>query len=137
MYKHEAVDASNWGERSSKSKVCKVSAARYKAILRTRKGNTGKRISDCSADELMSIAFWFPQCFETGYNNKKTSIEPLSNATMSVAELEKRIGGDFSFFPDAPEKAKESFNTSNWPGLDDVINDPLNSSFDLNQIFGY
>ena len=134
---HEAVDASNWGERSSKSKVCKVSAARYKAILRTKKGNTGKRISDCSADELMSIAFWFPQCFEPGYDNKKTSIEPLSNATISVAELEKRIGGDFSFFPDAPEKAKESFNTSHWPGLDDVINDPLNSSFDLNQIFGY
>lgn len=134
---HEAVDASNWGARSSKSKVCKVSAARYKAILRTKKGNTGKRISDCSADELMSIAFWFPQCFEPGYDNKKTSIEPLSNATISVAELEKRIGGDFSFFPDAPEKAKESFNTSHWPGLDDVINDPLNSSFDLNQIFGY
>lgn len=135
---HEAIDASNWGKRSSKSKVCKVSAARYKAILRTKKGNTGKRISECSADELMAIAFWFPQCFDPGsYMNKKDYIEPLSNAVLSVAELEEKIGGDFSFFPDAPEKTKESFNISDWPGLSDVINDPLNSSFDLDQIFGY
>lgn len=134
---HEAMDASNWENRSSKSKVCKVPAARYKAILRTKKGNTGKRISECSADELMSIAFWFPQCFDSGsYANRKTEIEPLANAVMSVAELEKKIGGDFSFFPDAPAEAKESFNPSDWPGLSDVMNDPLNSSFDLNQIFG-
>ena len=96
---HEAVDASNWGKRSSKSKGCKVPAARYKAILRTKKGNTGKRISECSADELMAIAFWFPQCFDPGsYKNKKDYIEPLSNAVLSVAELEEKIGGDFSFF---------------------------------------
>lgn len=134
---HEAVDASNWGARSSESKVCKVSAARYKAILRTKKGNTGKRISDCKSDELMCIAFWFPQCFEPNYDNVKTEIEPLAGATISVAELEKRIGGEFSFFPDAPEKVKESFDPSDWPGLTDVINDPLNSSFDLSQIMGY
>lgn len=71
------------------------------------------------------------------YKNKKDYIEPLSNAVLSVAELEEKIGGDFSFFPDAPEKTKESFNISDWPGLSDVINDPLNSSFDLDQIFGY
>ena len=135
---HEAVDASNWGKTTSKSKICKVSAARYKAVLRTKKGNTGKRISECSADELMSIAFWFPQCFDSGsYANRKTNIESLSSAVMSVAELEAKIGGDFSFFPDAPVQSKESFTISDWPGLADVINDPLNSSFDLKQIFGY
>ena len=75
--------------------------------------------------------------FEPNYDNVKTEIEPLAGATISVAELEKRIGGEFSFFPDAPEKVKESFDPSDWPGLTDVINDPLNSSFDLDQIFGY
>jgi hypothetical protein len=85
----------------------------------------------------MCIAFWFPQCFEPNYDNVKTEIEPLAGATISVAELEKRIGGEFSFFPDAPEKVKESFDPSDWPGLTDVVNDPLNSSFDLSQIMGY
>ena len=75
--------------------------------------------------------------FEPNYDNLKTEIEPLAGATISVAELEKRIGGEFSFFPDAPEKVKESFDPSDWPGLTDVINDPLNSSFDLSQIMGY
>ena len=129
---HEAIDASNWWKKSDKSKICKVPAARYKAILRTKKGNTGKAVSQCSADELMSIAFWFPQCFDS--QNRKTEIEPLAEAVMSVAELEKKIGGDFSFFPDVPEISKESFDPSDWPGLSDVINDPLNSSFDLSQI---
>lgn len=132
---HEAVDASYWGRKSSRSKVCKVSAARYKAVLRTKKGNTGKRISDCTADELMSIAFWYPQCFDS--QNVKTQIEPLAGMTISVAELENRIGGDFSFFPDVPEKVKESYDVYDWPGLADVINDPLNSSFDLSQIKQY
>lgn len=132
---HEAIDASNWGDRSSRSKVCKVPAARYKAVLRTKNGNTGKRISECSADELMAIAFWFPQYLEP--NNKLTSIDPLSTATMSVAELEAKIGGDFSFFPDAPAAVKQTYKVSDWPGLGDVINDPLNESFDLSQILGY
>ncbi len=134
---HKAVDASYWGRRSDKSKVCMVPAARYKAILRTRSGNTGKRVADCSADELMSIAFWFPQCFEPSYDNRKDEIEPLMSAVMSVEELESRIGGDFAFFPDAPPQVKKSFDTSDWPGLDDVVNDPLNASFDLSQIMGY
>ena len=129
---HKAVDASYWGRTNSKSKMCIVSEARYKAILRTKKGNTGKKISECSADELMAIAFWFPQCFDS--ENEKTEIEPLINATMSVAELEQKIGGEFCFFPDAPQEAKTSYDIYDWPGLADVINDPLNSSFNLSQI---
>jgi hypothetical protein len=63
--------------------------------------------------------------------------EEAAGLESANAELEEKIGGDFSFFPDAPEKTKESFNISDWPGLSDVINDPLNPSFDLDQIFGY
>ena len=53
------------------------------------------------------------------------------------AELEAKIGGDFSFFPDAPAAVKQTYKASDWPGLGDVINDPLNESFDLSQILGY
>ena len=129
---HKAIDASNWGQKSSRSKECIVPAGRYKAILRTKSGKTGKRISDCSADELTAIAFWFPQCYDS--QNKKVSIEPLSGAVMSVAEIESKIGGGFKFFPDAPSKVKESYNISDWPGLSGVINDVLDKNFDLNQI---
>lgn len=131
---YEAKDAMNWNTSSPKSKICKVPAARYKAFLRTKKGNTGKRISQCSADELMAIAFWFPQCLEPQSQLERTSMGPLSEQTMSVADLEKKIGGGFKFFPDVPDKTRESFNPADWPGLSAVINDPLNSSFDMNQL---
>ena len=109
-----------------------VPAGRYKAILRTKSGRTGKKISDCSADELTAIAFWFPQCYDS--QNEKTSIDPLAGAVMSVADVEKKIGGGFNFFPDAPSQVKQSYTISDWPGLSDVINDVLNEDFDLNQI---
>lgn len=131
---YEAKDAMNWNNSSSKSKICKVPAARYKAFLRTKRGNTGKRISQCSADELMAIAFWFPQCLEPQSQLEKTSMGPLSEQTMSVADLEKRIGAGFKFFPDVPDITRESFNPADWPGLSAVINDPLDSSFDMNQL---
>ena len=129
---HKAIDASYRGTRSSRSKECIVPAGRYKAILRTKWGNTGKRISDCSADELTAIAFWFPQCYDS--QNKKTSINPLAGAVMSVADVEKKIGGGFNFFPDAPSQVKQSYTISDWPGLSDVINDVLDEHFDLSQI---
>ena len=132
---NKAVDASYWGSRSARSKEVIVPAGRYKAILRTIKGNTGKRISECAASELTAIVFWFDQCFDA-YNEKKT-LPSLSDAVMSVADLEKKLGGEFNFFPDAPKQVKESFNVSHWPGLADIINDPLDSSFDLSQIKGY
>ena len=129
---HKAIDASNWGVPSSRSKECIVPAGRYKAILRTKSGRTGKKISDCSADELTAIAFWFPQCYDS--QNEKTSIDPLAGAVMSVADVEKKIGGGFNFFPDAPSQVKQSYTISDWPGLSDVINDVLNEDFDLKQI---
>ena len=132
---NKAIDASNWGKTSKRSKEVIVPQGRYKAILRTRSGNTGKRISECSASELTAIAFWFDQCFDS--QNQKTSLPTLSNAIMSVADLEKKIGSEFSFFPDAPAQVKESYDVSHWPGLSNIVDDPVNSSFDLSQIKGY
>lgn len=132
---NKAIDASNWGKSSKLSKEVIVPQGRYKAILRTRSGNTGKKISECKASELTAIAFWFDQCYDS--QNEKTSLPTLSNAVMSVADLEKKIGSEFSFFPDAPSEVKDSYNVSHWPGLSNIIDDPVNSSFDLSQIKGY
>lgn len=107
-------DACNWGTQSGKSKPCVVPTARYKLVLRTKSGSTGKPVWECSADELMAIGFWFPQNF-TG--EKLTELPPLSDYIYSVSDIEKKIGGEFSFFPLAPSSVKDSYNISDWPGL--------------------
>lgn len=112
-------DACNWGTTSAKSKSCTMPTARYKLVLRTKKGNTGKAVWECKADELMAIGFWFPQNF-TG--EKLTALPPLSDYIYSVSDIEKKIGGEFSFFPLAPQEVKESYSISDWPGLAAIAN---------------
>ena len=112
-------DACNWGTASGKSKSCTMPTARYKLVLRTKKGNTGKAVWECSADELMAIGFWFPQNF-TG--EKLSALPPLSDYIYSVSDIEKKIGGEFSFFPLAPQEVKESCSISDWPGLAAIAN---------------
>lgn len=107
-------DASNWGTVSDKSKDCIMPTARYKLVLRTKTGSTGKPIWQCSADEVMAIGFWFPQNF-TGA--KLSSLPPLADYIYSVSDIEKRIGSEFNFFPLAPEGVKDSYNINDWPGL--------------------
>ncbi len=110
-------DACNWGTTSSESKDCIVPEARYKLVLRTKKGSTGKPVWKCSADEVMAIGFWFPQNF-TG--EKLAALPPLADYICSVSEIEKKIGGEFSFFPLAPDGVKDSYSISDWPGLSDI-----------------
>ena len=72
--------------------VCPTPTHYFKALLRTKKGNTGKMISDVTdANQLRAIAFWFTHA-NTGNN---TDIK--SSDCISIAELEERIG--FEFFP--------------------------------------
>lgn len=110
-------DACNWGKTSAQSKDCIMPTARYKLVLRTKTGSTGKPIWKCSADEVMAIGFWFPQNF-TG--EKLTTLPPLADYIYSVSEIEKMTGNEFSFFPLAPEGVKDSYNISDWPGLSDI-----------------
>ena len=81
----------------------------YKLLLRTRSGNTGKRISDItSADELLCIGF----LFENGDPKGVT----MSSSAVSVAEIEKRSG--FSFFdnldPSIAAQVKSQCRLSDW-----------------------
>ena len=108
---YQIVDASSWGEWSDRSKICIMPEARYRVILRTKSGNTGKPVAECSADELIAIGFWFPMALEgqTVYeeNNKSKWI-------FSVSEIEQKIGGAFRFFPTVPEEVKTGYDLSDW-----------------------
>lgn len=112
-------DACNWGEHSSYSKKCVVPTAKYKLIMRTKKGNTGKNIAECSADEVMAIGFWFEQSLND--NPKLQELPPLRTVTFSVSDIEKKLGNEFSFFPTLPDVVKEIYNVNDWPGLSDII----------------
>lgn len=112
-------DACNWGKTSSKSKDCVMPTARYKIVMRTKNGNTGKPIWQCSADEVMAIGFWFPQNFTGAY---LSSLPALKDYIFSVSDIEKKIGNEFSFFPLAPAGVKDKYNIDDWPGLSEIAN---------------
>lgn len=112
-------DACNWGKTSSKSKDCVMPTARYKIVMRTKNGNTGKPIWQCSADEVMAIGFWFPQNFTGAY---LSSLPALKDYIFSVSDIEKKIGNEFNFFPLAPAGVKDKYNIDDWPGLSAIAN---------------
>ena len=112
-------DACDWGNTSSKSKDCVMPTARYKVVMRTKNGNTGKPIWQCSADEVMAIGFWFPQNFTGAY---LSSLPALKDYIFSVSDIEKKIGNEFSFFPLAPAGVKDTYNIDDWPGLSAIAN---------------
>lgn len=112
-------DACDWGKTSSKSKDCVMPTARYKVVMRTKTGNTGKPVWQCSADEVMAIGFWFPQNFTGAY---LSSLPALKDYIFSVSDIEKKIGNEFSFFPLAPAGVKDKYNIDDWPGLSAIAN---------------
>lgn len=81
-------------------KPCAVPTHYYKVILRTKKGNSGKWVGNCSANELKCVGFWFEH--KGG----------APRQTMSVAEIERKTG--ITFFPNVPNAPKSTYNTSDW-----------------------
>jgi endonuclease G len=82
----------------------------FKLLLRTKSGRTGKHIADItSADDLICIGFIFE-------NNATGANTALSNAVVSVSEIERRSG--FKFFrnlnPAIADKVKSQKNISEW-----------------------
>lgn len=93
------------------SKPCEVPTHYYKLILRTRNGNTGKAIQECSASELIAVGFWF----ENGDGTDDSgAAKPTLDASYlkSVAWIEQQTG--FTFFPDVPPSVKQQCNPSDW-----------------------
>lgn len=105
---HSSIDAQTT-DRSGN--VCPTPTHYYKVLLRTKKGNTGKRIDEITdAAQLRAIAIWL----EHKNTGDDTSI--TTSDCMSVAELEQIVG--FTFFPmidDSIEgKVKSSAVPSEW-----------------------
>lgn len=93
------------------SKPCEVPTHYYKLILRTRNGNTGKAIQDCSDSELIAVGFWFENGDGTDDSGAAT---PTLDASYlkSVEWIEQQTG--FIFFPDVPPSVKKQCNPSDW-----------------------
>ena len=81
-------------------KACAVPTHFYKVILRTKKGDSGKWVGNCSADELQCVGFWFEH--KGG----------AARQTMSVAEIEKKTGQ--TFFSNVKNAPKSTYNPSEW-----------------------
>ena len=77
----------------------------YYALLRTKKGNSGKSVKDCSASELQCAAFVI--CHEQDKGHK-----PQIKDMISIEELEKLTG--FTYFENVPNAPKNTFNSSDW-----------------------
>lgn len=77
----------------------------YYALLRTKTGNSGKAVSNCSADELQCVAFVISHTMAKGH-------KPETQDMMSISDLEDLTG--FTFFPNVPNAPKDTFSPSDW-----------------------
>ena len=78
----------------------------YYAVLRTKKGNSGKSVINCRPDELQCVAF--VRSHNNGLKGQKVS----SKEMMSISDLEKITG--FTYFVNVPNAPKGTFNANDW-----------------------
>lgn len=78
----------------------------YIAVLRTKRGDTGKSVLNCSDDELMCAAF------VRAHSNRLKGQQVTSREMMSISDLEKLTG--HSFFTNVPNAPKATFKASDW-----------------------
>jgi DNA/RNA endonuclease G (NUC1) len=78
----------------------------YYALLRTKKGSTGKALKDCSASEMKCAAF------VRSHTNNHKGQKVTSTEMMSISDLEKVTG--FKYFTNVPNAPKSSFTASDW-----------------------
>ena len=81
----------------------------YYILMRTKKGNSGKALKDCSTSEIKCAAF--VRSHKTP-KPKDGKIEVSKDDLMSVSDLEKITG--FTYFPNVPQAPKDNYNASDW-----------------------
>ncbi|MCM1151209.1 MAG: DNA/RNA non-specific endonuclease [Alistipes sp.] len=114
-YEHDdwkEYDASNYSydpRTSAASKLCIMPTHQFKMALRTKKGNTGKRIAECSADELQAVGFWI-EAFPTLVSSSAAA--QLRAIAVPVSFIEQKTG--IEFFPGVPASVKAGFDAAEW-----------------------
>ena len=78
----------------------------YYVLLRTKSGNSGKSVVNCSANELKCAAF------VRSHSNSLKGQKVTSTEMMSVSDLERITG--FTYFPNVPNAPKDTFKASDW-----------------------
>ena len=104
-------DACSWDIKSDLSKECVVPTHIFKIYLRTKSGNTGRSVYDCSADELMAIGFWLPQDVN---GEGERSGGNVADFAYSVDDIERLTGNEFEFFPEVPDEVTAAYNPNDW-----------------------
>lgn len=82
-----------------------IPTAWYKAVLRTKGGSTGKRVDQCTADQLKCAAFILPHYQNQGH-------QPDKNDMYTIEELEALTG--LTFFVNVPNAPKDKAVASEW-----------------------
>lgn len=100
------VNGCYWENYNTKSSGTVIPTHYYKVLLRTKKGNSGKWVVNCSASELKCVVFM------VAHNSNQHQVDPHRGMMMSVAELERMTG--HTFFPNVPNAPKDSYNPSDW-----------------------
>lgn len=95
-----------WENTNTKASGTVIPTHYYKALLRTKNGNTGKWVVNCSRDELKCVAFI------VRHNSSQKYTDPNESMMISIEELEELTG--FTFFANVPNAPKDSYNPSDW-----------------------
>jgi endonuclease G len=103
---HDSSIANKTTDKSGNN--CPTPTYYYKALLRTKKGNTGKRINEIDdASQVRAIVFWMKHA-NTGEDTNITASDCIS-----VAELEAMTG--FTFFPMLDDAIEQEVKTTAIP----------------------
>ncbi|MBO4768821.1 MAG: DNA/RNA non-specific endonuclease, partial [Bacteroidales bacterium] len=87
------------------SQGSRVPTAWYKVLLRTKNGNTGKDVRNCSASELKCVAFILGHYSNAGHT-------PTRKDMYTVRQLEQMTG--LTFFVNVPNAPKDTYNAAEW-----------------------
>ena len=113
-YAHEEwteYDSSNYNEPTvdPNRKSCVMPTHQFKVLLRTRSGQTGRRVQECSADELQSIGFWVETFTRIDASSVSSALRAVA---VPVSTIERQTG--LTLFPEVPASVKEQCNPSDW-----------------------
>lgn len=100
------VNGCYWENKKTTSSGSVIPTHYYKVLLRTKSGNTGKWVVNCSESELKCVVFMVE------HNSDQHKVKPHKGMMMSVAELEEMTG--HTFFPNVPNAPKHTYSASEW-----------------------